>query len=55
MKINTSTGTVEAKDLGKTLMHEHLVIGFPGWESDTAYSAPAVREMAAVCGTGSRN
>lgn len=49
MRINTSTGTVAVADLGKTLMHEHLVIGFPGWESDTAYSAPTVREMAAVC------
>ncbi|HEY1708172.1 MAG TPA: hypothetical protein VGG10_07890 [Rhizomicrobium sp.] len=49
MKINTAAGTIGVADLGKTLMHEHLVIGFPGWESDTSMSAPTVREMAAVC------
>jgi len=49
MKINTAAGPIAVADLGKTLMHEHLVIGFPGWESDTGVSAPTVREMAAVC------
>jgi phosphotriesterase-related protein len=49
MKINTAAGAIDTADLGKTLMHEHLVIGFPGWESDTGVSAPTVREMAAVC------
>lgn len=37
--INTVTGTCAAEQLGVTLMHEHLLIGWPGWESDTA--APA--------------
>jgi len=37
--INTATGTCTAGDLGITLMHEHLLIGWPGWDSDTA--APA--------------
>ena len=37
--INTATGTCSADQLGVTLMHEHLLIGWPGWESDTA--APA--------------
>ena len=34
--INTVTGTCTPADLGITLMHEHLLIGWPGWESDTA-------------------
>jgi predicted metal-dependent phosphotriesterase family hydrolase len=37
--IHTVTGPCQASDLGITLMHEHLLIGWPGWESDTA--APA--------------
>lgn len=34
--IHTVTGPCSASDLGITLMHEHLIIGWPGWESDTA-------------------
>jgi phosphotriesterase-related protein len=49
MRINTATGPVDVEKLGKTLMHEHLVIGFPGWESDTAAASPSLREMTAVC------
>jgi len=32
--INTVTGRVRAEDLGTTLVHEHLLIGFPGWFMD---------------------
>ena len=32
--INTVTGTVSADKLGTTLMHEHLLIGWAGWELD---------------------
>lgn len=34
MAINTVTGTVEASNLGFTLIHEHLAAGWPGWEFD---------------------
>ena len=34
MAINTVTGICNARDLGFTLIHEHLTIGFPGWELD---------------------
>src|SRR5262245_11412677 len=34
--IHTVTGPCRPADLGLTLMHEHLLIGWPGWESDTA-------------------
>ncbi|MCH2173500.1 phosphotriesterase-related protein [Myxococcota bacterium] len=34
-QIQTVLGGTTAGDLGRTLMHEHLVIGYPGWEADT--------------------
>lgn len=49
MAINTATGRVEAADLGRTLMHEHLVVGMPGWQSDTRVPAPDFRNMVAAC------
>ncbi len=49
MRINTATGPLDLKDLGRTLMHEHLVVGFPGWDSDTGVSSPGFHEMTAVC------
>jgi phosphotriesterase-related protein len=33
--INTVTGRTEPTGLGMTLVHEHLLIGFPGWFMDT--------------------
>ena len=33
--INTVCGPISVDDLGVTLMHEHLVIAYPGWEADT--------------------
>ena len=35
MKINTTTGTVGSDDLGRTLIHEHVLAGYPGWFMDT--------------------
>jgi len=32
--INTVTGTCTPGELGRTLVHEHLLIGFPGWHMD---------------------
>lgn len=32
--INTVTGTCNPADLGRTLVHEHLMIGYPGWHMD---------------------
>jgi phosphotriesterase-related protein len=49
MSIMTVNGPIEADALGRTLMHEHLVIGFPGWESDTKAPAPDYRNMVAAC------
>lgn len=33
--INTVTGRITPDQLGMTLIHEHLLIGFPGWQMDT--------------------
>ena len=33
-KIQTTTGTALPEELGRTLVHEHLLVGFPGWELD---------------------
>ena len=34
MSINTVMGKCEPRDLGFTLIHEHLAAGMPGWEFD---------------------
>lgn len=47
--INTVNGTVNADDLGRTLMHEHLIIGMPGWEADTAHPGPNREQIVATC------
>ncbi len=47
--INTVTGTITAAELGATLMHEHLMVGYPGWESDTGASGPNRTEAIAIC------
>jgi len=48
-RIPTVTGDVDPMDLGCTLMHEHLMVGYAGWESDTLRPGPSRREMLAVC------
>lgn len=47
--VNTVMGPISPEDLGVTLIHEHLVYGFPGWQCDTA-APPYDREgIAAEC------
>lgn len=33
-RVQTVTGTAEARELGRTLIHEHVLVGFPGWDLD---------------------
>jgi phosphotriesterase-related protein len=47
--IHTVTGTTTPEQLGTTLMHEHLMIGYPGWEAHTTQPGPGRREMLARC------
>lgn len=37
--INTVTGAIPAEALGRTLMHEHVMVGFPGWHLDNRIPA----------------
>src|SRR5450432_4857019 len=45
-KVNTVTGTCTPDDLGRTLVHEHLLIGYPGWQMDAL--APRFRRADAL-------
>ena len=35
MRINTLGGTISEQELGRTLIHEHVLAGYPGWFMDT--------------------
>ena len=48
-QINTANGPVDVDRLGATLMHEHLTIAFPGTDTDTLRTGPALRDMVAIC------
>jgi len=43
VKVNTVLGPISPEDLGVTLVHEHIVYGYPGWEGDQTI-APFDRE-----------
>ncbi|WP_116365422.1 phosphotriesterase family protein [Parahaliea mediterranea] len=47
--VNTVTGPLSVDQLGVTLMHEHLLIGYPGWEADTLRPGPSREQMVATC------
>ena len=34
VKVNTVLGPISSDDLGITLVHEHILYGYPGWEGD---------------------
>lgn len=46
--ISTVTGTVRSDQLGRVLAHEHVMIGYGGWESDTLRPGPSRAEAQAV-------
>jgi phosphotriesterase-related protein len=48
-RIQTVTGSITAAELGRTLAHEHLLIGYPGWEADTIRRGPSRAEALARC------
>lgn len=37
--INTVTGPINAEQLGKTLIHEHFIFGYPGFQGDVTLGA----------------
>ncbi|MGH0030499.1 MAG: phosphotriesterase family protein, partial [Myxococcota bacterium] len=48
-EIQTVTGPTTPDALGVTLMHEHVMIGYPGWEADSIRPGPSRDEMFARC------
>lgn len=36
--LNTALGAISPDDLGVTSMHEHLLLGMPGWEYDASFT-----------------
>ena len=49
MPIQTVTGEIAPDDLGRTLMHEHLLIGYAGWESATISAGESEAERLSIC------
>ena len=47
--IQTVTGPISPDDLGRTLMHEHLTVGWPGAESHTTVARRSRADVVAVC------
>jgi phosphotriesterase-related protein len=47
--VQTVTGGVAADALGTTLMHEHLMVGWPGWEAEGLADRAARREHVRRC------
>jgi phosphotriesterase-related protein len=45
--VNTVTGTCRPEELGRTLVHEHLLVGYPGWQMDALAPAFERREAKA--------
>ncbi len=48
-EIQTVTGPTAPEKLGRTLMHEHLLIGYPGCEADWLNPGPSRRERVQRC------
>ncbi len=47
--IHSVTGPIRPDALGTTLMHEHVMIGYPGWEADSLRPGPTREEMFSIC------
>lgn len=47
-EINSLSGPLGVHELGVTLMHEHVMSAFPGWESDTSKPRFSKKEMMAI-------
>ncbi len=47
--VQTVLGACAPEDLGTTLMHEHLLVGWPGWEAEAEIDHVARRERVKIC------
>jgi phosphotriesterase-related protein len=48
-KINTVLGQINADQMGITLMHEHMVLAYPGWNLDALCQQFEFSELARIC------
>ena len=48
-KINTVLGTITPEQMGPTLMHEHMVLAYPGWDVDALCQHFEPGELAKIC------
>lgn len=48
-KINTVLGSIDSKDLGLTLPHEHIAAAYPGWECDPLVKSPVKDKIINIC------
>jgi phosphotriesterase-related protein len=48
-KINTVLGPISADQLGATLMHEHMVLAYPGWDLDAKCEQFEPGQLATIC------
>ncbi|MCJ7662970.1 MAG: phosphotriesterase-related protein [Desulfobacterales bacterium] len=48
-KINTVLGPIDPESLGLTLVHEHIIAGYPGWECDPLAKPYNREKIVTVC------
>jgi len=48
LKVNTALGAISADQMGPTLMHEHTVIGYPGWDLEVGQMHFDLNELAGI-------
>ena len=48
-KINTALGPITPEQLGPTLMHEHMVLAYPGWDMDALCQHLEFSQLAKIC------
>ena len=48
-KINTVLGPISPEQMGPTLMHEHMVLAYPGWDMDALCVHLEFGELAKTC------
>jgi phosphotriesterase-related protein len=47
-RVQSVTGDLDPTQLGPTLMHEHVFLGYPGWDQDTLYEFDSDAEVSRV-------
>ena len=48
LKVNTALGVISTDRMGPTLMHEHTVIGYPGWDLEAGQMHYDLNELAGI-------